>query len=57
MSKQFIKCCSVTCENNILYIDWHTEEFKLVGLGIYPITYCPWCRILLDSNLPMDSEG
>ena len=56
-NKSFIQCCPVTCESEILYIDWLTEEFKLVGLGVYPIIYCPWCRVLLDTNLPMKSEG
>lgn len=56
MNKNFVKCCQAACENNIVYIDWQTMEFKLVGLE-KPITYCPWCRILLDLNLPMESEG
>jgi hypothetical protein len=56
MNIQWVRCCQDTCEGNYIQINWDTYEFNMVGCD-KNITYCPWCRVLLDTNLPTQSEG
>lgn len=63
MSKQtasYVRCCRVTTDNDVIGFIHDTDRFYLgtESADFYdPIIRCPWCGILLDSNLPMDSEG
>lgn len=50
-----IKCCEDS-ERNGLYFNYDYDRFYLL-MEPHPITYCPWCRILLDINLVEKYEG
>jgi hypothetical protein len=57
MSKQFVRCCDTTKQNDMIYF---FEEKDATGFcynadDVY-IEYCPWCGVLLDWNLPMTDE-
>ena len=53
-----VKCCDRN--NGWIYYDDAGGVFKLLGYddtsddpdtGNHPVEYCPWCGILLDTNL------
>lgn len=45
-------CCEFGKEH--IYMDWSADRFYIFGLGDLYIEYCPWCGILLDTNLLED---
>lgn len=57
----YVKCCERN--RNYIYFWFHGNSFGLVhydaddpdeGITNEPIEYCPWCGILLDTNLLED---
>ena len=56
MSKQFVRCCEDTANEDNIYFDDDDNDFKMSGIYDAPIYYCPWCGVLLDLNLEMTGE-
>lgn len=55
MSKLFVRCCGDTTVEDNIWFDEDEPCFRYAG-NDEPFIYCPWCGILLDTNLEM-SEG
>ena len=57
MPRQFVRCCDYNTANDNIYFDDdpHSPCFR-EARGDNPFEYCPWCGILLDTNLPMTDE-
>lgn len=50
-----VKCCEES-ERYGIYFHYDYDRFYLV-MEPHPITYCPWCGVLLDINLVEKYEG
>lgn len=57
MPRQYVRCCDYNREYDNIYFDDDPDSpcFR-EARGDDPFQYCPWCGILLDTNLPM-TEG
>jgi hypothetical protein len=44
-----VKCCDES-ERYGIYFNYEVDRFYLI-MEPQPITYCPWCGILLDINI------
>jgi len=49
-STEYIRCCDVTKTNNAIRLE-DDNRFYLEILIPDAIEYCPWCGVLLDTNL------
>ncbi len=49
MNTEWVRCCKTTKNLNLIYLG-DNNMFHLSD-NDYRIDYCPWCGVLLDTNL------
>ena len=57
MPRQFVRCCGDTEKYDLIYYfdDVDAPGFCYNADDAY-IQYCPFCGVMLDTNLPMTDE-